>query len=691
MTRDVGIARRALFRSDAIHAVVIVALVMPPRVGASSKVDVLDVKDVTNEAASLPTLEECIALASSDVREKKLVGMLLATKVLDDQTPVEAFDRVAKALGSKFLDSLLKPKMSASADAEESEDAMMSATLGLSVCRAFCRSSRFAASKTMEYWLGTFVDAGARRGKYAGLSDEAAADALTCVFAFSLAKVNANVSKGRGGFQLVDGAFEAAIGALVRSKGEQPLASAAVGIIDLTFALTEVLDDAVRAAAVCIPALCAVLHNAVGEDVQLRVLSLLYTLFYEAFLGGLEAPPGVDLPQPESANAPWQNDCLSGLWIVLSSRTPREVRFMAMALVSAVATYSGAKWLTAEKLTPPPVVLAGAVSGGAQKKVPSFLALVTQLTRVEINVALHELLNGEHESNPNRQEIMQAAKRDASTSLCLYETLIDAVSDIATLVDDEQFELNDAMGRISATELGKTLETLEDVFRSILSVLEDDVEWHSLDPFLVIGLLRCVSCHIAENPLLEAQRVERLLPYLFNGKFTGEWVSNVMESLGCTSREAEPHLVMCQESLIRFFAAYFMLIADDPTGVETCVNSEWLSLTCSMLVKKHESDDAMDAMFLDMVSGVLRRLMEKFATHEAQLSVEVKSKIMQVVTTTSKDLGIDSLRVMPDDDDESDDLTCLFGRVSLESSANDVDVSDAFAAFSQRLRRLQPE
>ena len=112
---------------------------------------------------------------------------------------------------------------------------------------------------------------------------------------------------------------------------------------------------------------------------------------------------------------------------------------MAMALVSAVATYSGAKWLTAEKLTPPPVVLAGAVSGGAQKKVPSFLALVTQLTRVEINVALHELLNGEHESNPNRQEIMQAAKRDASTSLCLYETLIDAVSDIATLVDDEQF------------------------------------------------------------------------------------------------------------------------------------------------------------------------------------------------------------------------------------------------------------
>jgi hypothetical protein len=84
-------------------------------------------------------------------------------------------------------------------------------------------------------------------------------------------------------------------------------------------------------------------------------------------------------------------------------------------------------------------------------------------------------------------------------------------------------------------------------------------------------------------------------------------------------------------------------------------------------------------------------LMEKFAAHEAQLSVEVKSKIMQVVTTTSKDLGIDSLRVMPDDDDESDDLTCLFGRVSLESSANDVDVSDAFAAFSQRLRRLQPE
>ena len=350
-----------------------------------------------------------------------------------------------------------------------------------------------------------------------------------------------------------------------------------------------------------------------------------------------------------------------------------------MALVSFVATYSGAKWLTAEKLTPPPVVLAGAVSGGAQKKVPSFLALVTQLTRVELNVALHTLLLEENQSTLS-DENMQAAKRDASTSLCLYETLVEAVSVIATLVDDETFELNDAMGRISATELGKTMETLNDIFRSVLSVLEDAEDRQRMDPLFIVGLLRCISCHIAENPLLEIQRVETLLPFLFDG-FLTEWLENVVVRTGCDQSGAAAYQKMYEESLVRFFAAYFVLITEEPAGVEVCVTSKWLTLTCDVLVKKYKSDDAMDAMFLDMVSGVVRQLMEKFASLEDKLSIELKAMIMKVIASTSESLG-KLPQIAPDE--ESDDLTRLFSRVSLDASSD--DVSDAFSSFAQRFR-----
>ena len=82
--------------------------------------------------ADAPTLEETLELCASDVQEKKLVGALLATKVLArvaERQRASTCDAIAKALGAKFLNALLKPA-AADADAESRLNATMRTSLG---------------------------------------------------------------------------------------------------------------------------------------------------------------------------------------------------------------------------------------------------------------------------------------------------------------------------------------------------------------------------------------------------------------------------------------------------------------------------------------------------------------------------------------------------------------------------------
>jgi len=618
---------------------------------------------------------ECLALCASAEREKKLVGMFLASKMLKNETNEETFENVANALGSSFLDQLVRPRARTEANAE---DVAMSATLGLSVIRALCRSEKFARSATVKFWFDSFVDAGKKKGPYEGLSDDAAADALTCAYAHMVAKGRHHEKETRRENVLVYSAFEAAIEALVRSKGAEPVASAAVGIIDLTFAATEGSSATARAAASCVPALCSILHHSVGEEVQLCALSMLYNIFMDGFLCGFDAPTWMSAAPTEKADAKWQHDCLSGLWIILSSRTSRDIRFTAMSLVSLVATRSGPRWITAENLLPPAVVVAGAVSGGAQKKVPSFLTLVTQLTRVELSVAMHALLNDAHQDELS-EEKKQDALNVAQTSLALFEILVEAVSVIAELVDDEAFELTDAMGRISATELTKSMETLEDIFRTMLSVIEDAEDRALLDPFFILGVLRCLGCHLAENQLLERRRMERLMPYLFSD-FINEWTHAAVNSRGGALDESEARQ-MCEESLVRVFASYFNLLADEPAGAETCIESGWFKLTCEVIVKRFHSENEMGAMFVDMTAPMIRQLVEKIASFDAELSIDVKKQYMDAIASASSALNFNAS--VDDAETKNEvDLVRLFGRVTMDEST---DVCDAFAAFAKRL------
>jgi len=602
---------------------------------ASAGVDVVSVEEVND----VPTLEEALELCSSNVREKKLVGMLLVTKVMTRETPTETLDAVARALGSKFLDELLKPKATA-----EAEDAAMSATLGLNVCRVLCRSDKFAGSKTMEYWFRAFVDAGGKRGVYGGLSDEAAADALMCAFAYSLVK--AKLGEGPHEAHGEGIVFETAIEALQRSRGELPLSKAAVSLLDLEFTSGMKTREDLSSLASCVPPLCKLMSDAVGDEVQLSVLSLLFMLFSSAFGCGWNVPEDARLDKPDEANADWQRDCLCGLWIVLSSRTPRDVRFMAMALASFVANYSGGRWFVRSSTQPPSAVLAGAVSGGATKKVPSFLTLVSQLVRVEVNVAFHTLL-----SDGTSEEGAMKALNDAQSSLALFETLIEALSTVAEDVDAEAFELSNEMGKLSAEELQQVMQTLHDVTGSLLECFEDEDDRKKIDPMMLLAVLRCVGCHIAQAPEIESRRVATLMPYWFGG-FLDEF------------RGDDDAVDTATVSLVRFFAGYFVMTTQEAYGIENMIESGWLKLTCETLAtKRAEMESPLDAMFVDMTTGVLGEIMKNIVDVESSsgLSVETKNTLGDLMNVVSRALGDDV-------SDADDELALLFGRVSIDGA-----------------------
>lgn len=166
------------------------------------------------------TLAECIRLLSSDSRERKFVGMLLVTRLLpralaassdDDQDEFaaaaarrdEVLSAVANADGfGPFVTSMLRaapriehPRTSsddaARPDGRHSvEDAASTETtaaraaqatashaLALATCAALARCEAAALDDAMAERLPLFAAAMSRRGRYAGLPDDAVSDA----------------------------------------------------------------------------------------------------------------------------------------------------------------------------------------------------------------------------------------------------------------------------------------------------------------------------------------------------------------------------------------------------------------------------------------------------------------------------------------------------------------------------------
>lgn len=149
--------------------------------------------DETAKAAA--ALEECVALLSSDSREKKFVGMLLVTRLLPDGDDDLVLTRVYGATGfHAFVTSMLRaaPSPVEAAESPGGDDtpgagdgdpdgraaqATASHSLALATCAALSKAPAVATDVSMVERLSLFGSAMARKGRYASLPSSAVADA----------------------------------------------------------------------------------------------------------------------------------------------------------------------------------------------------------------------------------------------------------------------------------------------------------------------------------------------------------------------------------------------------------------------------------------------------------------------------------------------------------------------------------
>jgi hypothetical protein len=491
---------------------------MPPETPVQS------VTELADSDAPPPTIEEALELCASSVREKKIVGAFLVTRVLGDATDDKTTDAVARALGAEFMDELIrgaKPPptgtpVNDSSSAEAAKEATTAAMLGLTLIATLARSKKFAASKTMKYWMKDFIEAAGRETvRYRDIDDEAAADAFEGVF------LCRNAETTLGSDYVPDGVLEASVAALRRAgeSGHERLRNYSLHWIEAFFfgamGSESMRKHDLNLLATIVPTLCVVMREAVGDVAQIKAVCVLVHILRHAF------PAGVDdewRARYLRERPTWRVDCLVGLWVILSSRTPKRVRLAAMEVTRRMVDedegFAGdTPFLLARDAEPPAAVLAGAVSSGAKKKVPSFLALITQLVRVELQVSLHVLLRDDAPKRDTDEKEFFDAYHGINTSLELFERVVGSVVTIANLEENERIEFSDQKGRLSASELTGALATLDDVTSTLLEIFEDETDRNRLHPTLCGFALRAICAHVEQAPDVERARVEKLLPY----------------------------------------------------------------------------------------------------------------------------------------------------------------------------------
>ena len=284
-----------------------------------------------------------------------------------------------------------------------------------------------------------------------------------------------NADTTRGEEYIPDGVFEASLAALRRAaeSGHGRLSNHALYWIESVFVRearrSESMNERyLNVFATIVPELCAVMRHSEGDVVSITAVSLLAQILRLKFPAGLDDEWRARYLRERPT---WRTDCAVGLWVVLSSRTPKSVRMVAMRVAKCMVDEDeecaeDAPFLLAQDAEPPAAVLAGAVSSGAKRKVPSFLALVMQIVRLELQVNLHTLLRDDAPkidgADPTKWAGAYHGTNDAARALRARRPLRRHHRGSRR---ERKIEFSDQKGRLNASELTGALATMDDVER----------------------------------------------------------------------------------------------------------------------------------------------------------------------------------------------------------------------------------
>ena len=496
--------------------------------------DAREDRELTPEEAKREFLvSECVRMLSSGAREKKFVGMLLATKIGD--ADARALERVARAKSfSPFLTSMLRaapaPVTAEDLAGDDDDDVTTTATmkretierereerarsshaLSLAACAALCRSPRVAARDDMLERLPLFINAMMRRGRYASISPAGVHDACEAVTAIvSSGKEDAEAIAAEGGALVACSIAIRDAAAETRGDGDGdgdgngdenggnpdadarfhpllPAMTLLARLLEIPAIAAEIevpggvgvggVDEKnqsrsreARAVAQATPALAAVVASRPGTPLAIEALRCLAMILSTLPARAAAGPSGGGLLSFELRRVARKSgggerdgnqmldDLRGGVACVLRSKSPREIRLLALDLCAAATSIAGPRWLCRDDLG------RAAAAAGRQPRTVPFYRLALELTRVELAVTLHDLTRDD-------LELRQRARAMLSVPLVTFERLVAALA-IDASAEDEDFGGGGGKSLMSAETAHAAVTTLADAAGALIDFLE---------------------------------------------------------------------------------------------------------------------------------------------------------------------------------------------------------------------------
>ncbi|KAI3512314.1 hypothetical protein L1887_19629 [Cichorium endivia] len=426
-----------------------------------------------------PSLEDCLKLLKGERDEQRLAGLLLATKFCKNDD-VDSILRVYNAVGTTFLDRLLRTGMgkgSKSQSSQDNQDAYLQ--LSVTIIAAFCRIPNIASSNDMVKKIPLILEVLSKE-----LGPPLVEECLEFLYLVSAAHTDGSriFYESRGMTVLAshmpnlpDGShtMELAMKLLQLTISKLPLDT-----------ITKEYSSELSSIVTVLSKQFALLHNALKFE-ALHLLSMILSSVYSA-------------PVHETLramnNMTWSTYLRVGVVAILQNRVAPDQRLEALILAESVMCIVGERWLIGQT--------------NSQDGVPAdrCTLLVLESSRVEIAVLLNDLAYMKYEKSKDSldTETLILKQRNLGIAFSLVEKTIKLISSVA---EDEGNIISDTMFTKIITGLNETVGL-------ILEYLRDakDHGQHKGDDLL--ASVRIVGSYLAETPGACNEKVKELLGYM---------------------------------------------------------------------------------------------------------------------------------------------------------------------------------
>ncbi|KAH7372662.1 hypothetical protein KP509_17G015300 [Ceratopteris richardii] len=426
-------------------------------------------------------LESCLNLLRGNIDEQRLVGLLLATKLIKGEDS-GAIVQIFNAMGVNFITRLLK---SGTHGSKEEESYVQ---LAMSVFSAFCRVPELAASKEIIEMIPTLLEILRKWPE-----GNASADCLDCLLGIaSASEQGINALRKSGVFPLL-------MDSLTRFKSDSESLHSAVKLVQIILAANVLEHDIICSSGNIISAiqnLANLLLHEQGSS-KLDILLLFQRLFRSKILFQIQI----------SSNSSWVTLMRNSIGHMLQSQSGIELKLLALDLTKSMVDIFSSSWLLGPMVLP-----------GERKEMPvdRFFLLLVETLRVEalviLNEVAHSRFNTESSMNSKSDEFMKRKYQ-----LALVYSLLESVIELSLEEDD--------ISRLSDTALQRTIPVLNDIMSTVIDFLEEAKRHSTVTGDDILASARFLSRFLADIPAVQRKFGEKLLSmleYLFKVKSESE-------------------------------------------------------------------------------------------------------------------------------------------------------------------------